>query len=106
MPLGTFVHARSGDKGGDANVGLWVRGQRPGEPGGLRDRHHYKTKRAARSGYAIEETTHFSHAGGKTVDRVELIEATFWLPIGTVEVWQAAQENTDIDRMMKGARGS
>jgi hypothetical protein len=25
MPLGTFVHARSGDKGGDANVGLWVR---------------------------------------------------------------------------------
>jgi hypothetical protein len=24
MPLGTFVHARSGDKGGDANVGLWV----------------------------------------------------------------------------------
>jgi hypothetical protein len=27
-PLGTFVHARSGDKGGDANVGLWV-GQGP-----------------------------------------------------------------------------
>jgi hypothetical protein len=25
MPLGTFVHARSGDKGGDANLGLWVR---------------------------------------------------------------------------------
>ncbi len=24
QPLGTFVHARSGDKGGDANVGLWV----------------------------------------------------------------------------------
>lgn len=23
-PLGTFVHARSGDKGGDANIGLWV----------------------------------------------------------------------------------
>lgn len=23
-PLGTFVHARSGDKGGDGNVGLWV----------------------------------------------------------------------------------
>ena len=22
--LGTFVHARSGDKGGDANLGLWV----------------------------------------------------------------------------------
>jgi hypothetical protein len=25
VPFGTFVHARSGDKGGDANVGLWVR---------------------------------------------------------------------------------
>jgi hypothetical protein len=25
VPLGTFVHARSGDKGGDANLGLWVR---------------------------------------------------------------------------------
>jgi len=25
LPLGTFVHARSGDKGGDANIGLWVR---------------------------------------------------------------------------------
>jgi hypothetical protein len=24
MPLGTFVQARSGDKGGDANIGLWV----------------------------------------------------------------------------------
>ncbi|WP_110207384.1 acyclic terpene utilization AtuA family protein [Nocardioides daejeonensis] len=24
IPLGTFVHARSGDKGGDANLGLWV----------------------------------------------------------------------------------
>ena len=24
LPLGIFVHARSGDKGGDANLGLWV----------------------------------------------------------------------------------
>jgi len=24
MPLGTFIGARSGDKGGNANVGLWV----------------------------------------------------------------------------------
>ena len=31
IALGTFVHARSGDKGGDANVGLWVRA------GGRRD---------------------------------------------------------------------
>jgi hypothetical protein len=33
VPFGTFIHARSGDKGGDANVGLWV----GGEPGRLRD---------------------------------------------------------------------
>ncbi|WP_183099323.1 acyclic terpene utilization AtuA family protein [Nocardioides pelophilus] len=25
IPLGTFVHGRSGDKGGDANIGLWVK---------------------------------------------------------------------------------
>jgi hypothetical protein len=32
VPLGTFVHARSGDKGGDANLGLWVRsGKRQAE---------------------------------------------------------------------------
>ena len=32
VPLGGFVHARSGDKGGDANVGLWVRaGERQAE---------------------------------------------------------------------------
>jgi dTDP-glucose pyrophosphorylase len=36
--------------------------------------------------------------------RVELVEATFWLPIGTVEVWQAAQERTDLDTAMKGER--
>jgi hypothetical protein len=31
MPLGTFVHARSGDKGGDANIGLWVSHDGPPE---------------------------------------------------------------------------
>lgn len=31
MPLGTFVHARSGDKGGDANIGLWVTRDGPSE---------------------------------------------------------------------------
>ncbi len=31
LPLGTFVHARSGDKGGDANVGLWVDRSQAGE---------------------------------------------------------------------------
>jgi NAD(P)H-hydrate repair Nnr-like enzyme with NAD(P)H-hydrate epimerase domain len=28
-PLGDLVYARSGDKGGDANVGLWVPAGRP-----------------------------------------------------------------------------
>lgn len=39
IPFGTFVHARSGDKGGNANVGLWV-GQEsdPDADPGLRDR--------------------------------------------------------------------
>jgi len=31
LPLGTFVHARSGDKGGDANIGLWVDRRSKGE---------------------------------------------------------------------------
>ena len=43
-------------------------------PGGLRDRHHYKTKGAARRGYAIEETNRLTQPGGTNVDRVELIE--------------------------------
>ena len=43
-------------------------------PGGLRDRHHYKTKGGASRGYAIAETTRFNQAGGTDVDRVELIE--------------------------------
>lgn len=30
LPLGTFVYARSGDKGGDANIGLWVDQSRNG----------------------------------------------------------------------------
>ena len=29
VPLGTVVHARSGDKGGDANVGVWVPADHP-----------------------------------------------------------------------------
>jgi hypothetical protein len=43
-------------------------------PGGRQDRHHYKTKGAARRGYAIEETNRFTQAGGTHVARVELIE--------------------------------
>jgi dTDP-glucose pyrophosphorylase len=32
---------------------------------------------------------------------VHIVEATFWLPIGTVEVWQEAQ-NRDLDSVLKG----
>ena len=32
---------------------------------------------------------------------VHVVEATFWLPIGTVEVWQEAQ-GRDLDAVMKG----
>jgi len=42
--------------------------------GGVRDRHHHKTKGTASRGYPIEETTHFTQTGRTTVDRVELIE--------------------------------
>lgn len=38
VPLGTFVHARSGDKGGDANIGLWVGGPRSAAGEDLRER--------------------------------------------------------------------
>ena len=31
LPLGSFVHARSGDKGGDANLGLWISHDGPPE---------------------------------------------------------------------------
>jgi hypothetical protein len=37
LPLGTFVGARSGDKGGDANVGAWV--VDPGESAAVRLAH-------------------------------------------------------------------
>lgn len=35
-------------------------------------------------------------------ERVELVEATFWLPIGTVEVWQAAQQREDLEKALHG----
>lgn len=57
---------------------------------------------SARGEYEI--TDYVTALAGR--QRVELIEAEFWLPIGTVEIWQAAQENTNIDRMMKGSRGT
>ncbi len=38
--------------------------------------------------------------------RVEVIESTFWLPIGTVEAWQAAQQREDLETVLKGERGA
>jgi hypothetical protein len=35
LPLGTFVQARSGDKGGDANLGLWVSRRVVANPHGI-----------------------------------------------------------------------
>lgn len=40
VPLGAFVHARSGDKGGNANIGLWVGndlGSASGDQSAIRD---------------------------------------------------------------------
>jgi hypothetical protein len=43
-------------------------------PGGLRDRHRYRTKGAVSRGYGIEETNRFTQTDGTNVDRVELVE--------------------------------
>ena len=43
-------------------------------PGGVQDRHRFKTKSMARRGYAIEETNRFTQTGRTSVDRVELVE--------------------------------
>ena len=65
VPLGTFVHARSGDKGGNANIGLWVRQ----DPAGSED----PTRRSARIDWLL---------GFITVERVrELLPETSLLPV-------------------------
>lgn len=51
-PLGTFVHARSGDKGGDANLGLWVSHTAPFAGRAPRD-HEY----AARVSWLLDSVT-------------------------------------------------
>ena len=40
---------------------------------------------------------------GKLAERqaVQLVEADFWLPIGTVEVWQEAQQRDDLEALMR-----
>jgi len=65
VPLGTFVHARSGDKGGNANIGLWVRQ----DPTGSED----PARRSARIDWLIDFIT---------VERVrELLPETAELPV-------------------------
>ncbi len=44
VPLGTFVHARSGDKGGDANIGLWVARTGRGAEHKYEERSHWLAK--------------------------------------------------------------
>ena len=58
----------------DAATTAYVTANEVVGPSRLRDRHLYKTKGAARRGYAIEETTRFTQSGRTSVDRVELIE--------------------------------
>ncbi|HMX07808.1 MAG TPA: hypothetical protein PKA87_09725 [Microthrixaceae bacterium] len=65
VPLGTFVHARSGDKGGNANIGLWVRQ----DPTGSED----PARRSARIDWLV---------GFITAERVrELLPETAELPV-------------------------
>ena len=45
-------------------------------PGGLRDRHEYRTKGTARRGYVLEETTRVTQPDQALVDRIELIEVS------------------------------
>ena len=54
-------------------------------------------KLSARGEYEItDHVTALAQSG-----TVHVVEATFWLPIGTVEVWQEAQ-NRDLDAVLKG----
>jgi NDP-sugar pyrophosphorylase family protein len=55
----------------------------------------YELKLSPRGEYEITDyVSHLAETG-----RVDVVEAKFWLPIGTVEVWQAAQEK-DLDAVM------
>jgi Acyclic terpene utilisation family protein AtuA len=63
LPLGTIVHARSGDKGSDANVGFWV--SKPA---------HYPWLRTLLSVEKIKELLGEEYTPGKSIDRFELPE--------------------------------
>ena len=54
-------------------------------------------KVSARGEYEITDYVTALAQGGT----VHVVEASFWLPIGTVEVWQEAQ-NRDLDAVLKG----
>ena len=55
----------------------------------------YELKPSPRGEYEITDYVSYEAQKG----RVEVVTAAFWLPIGTVEVWQAAQEK-DLDAVM------
>jgi bifunctional UDP-N-acetylglucosamine pyrophosphorylase/glucosamine-1-phosphate N-acetyltransferase len=55
----------------------------------------HELKLSARGEYEVTDYVSALATDG----RVEVVEAAFWLPIGTVEVWQAAQEK-DLNAVM------
>ena len=58
----------------------------------------HELKQSPRGEYEITDYVSYLAARG----RVEVVPVGFWLPIGTVEVWQAAQEK-DLSAVMKRA---
>jgi hypothetical protein len=63
MPLGTIVHARSGDKGSDCNVGFWVSNPK-----------YYPWLRTLLSIEKIKELLGEEYREGRKIDRFELPE--------------------------------
>src|SRR5262249_27783573 len=65
-------------------------------------RHVFATevKESARGGH---EVTDYVTALAQR-EPVHVVQAEFWLPIGTVEVWQAAQERAELDHVMKARK--
>ncbi len=90
VPLGTFVHARSGDKGGNANVGLWVRQDPAGseDAAGPAD----ALRRAARIDWLI---------GFVTPERIrELLPETADLPVTVHELANLGGVNVIIEGLL------
>ncbi len=57
LPLGRMAHARSGDKGGNANLGIWFGLAEPGSDDAGRDLAAAEAKRAARAAWLREVAT-------------------------------------------------